>query len=160
MTGNEWRILRDTDSSIAHCPTSNLLLGSGVMPLAEVLRMNIPYALGTDVGASPTVSMLAEMHRFLRMHAVSSARATPQEALHRSTRAPADLLELGGQLGRLEAGMPMSFIEVEPSCAISAEMSAAAVIRSLLPDDLDSPATVQRVTVQGKTVFHRSGSDA
>jgi guanine deaminase len=161
MTDDEWRILRDTGSSIAHCPTSNLLLGSGVMPLEQVLRWNVPYALGTDVGASPTVSMLAEMKRFLHVHAAHSDRATAEQALYRSTRASADLLEICQQFGRLEKGQPMSFIEVDSSAALSSEPSTEAVIRSLLPADLDHPrATVQRVTIQGKTIFHRSGNDA
>src|SRR4051812_38438815 len=83
MSGDEWQMLRDTGTTIAHCPTSNELLGSGVMPLDEVLSREIPYAIGTDVGASPTVSMLAEVGRFLRAHAGRSARATPAEALYR-----------------------------------------------------------------------------
>jgi guanine deaminase len=160
MTDDEWRILRDTGSVIAHCPTSNTLLESGMMPLDEVLRWKIPYALGTDVGASPTVSMIAEMQRFLQVHTGRSASATAAEALFRSTRAPADILGMGAEFGRLEQGSPMSFIEAEPS-SVSNEMSTEAVIRSLLPDDLDHPAaTIRQVTLVGRTVFSRSGNDA
>jgi guanine deaminase len=68
MTPVEWEILAATDAAIAHCPTSNVLLGSGRMPLDELISHHIPYAIATDVGASPTVSMLAEMERFLRLH--------------------------------------------------------------------------------------------
>ncbi len=87
MTDDEWNILRDTASVIAHCATSNLLLQSGVMALGEVLKRKIPYAIATDMGASPTVSMLAEMKRFLDVHRDKTDRATPQEALYRATRA-------------------------------------------------------------------------
>jgi guanine deaminase len=160
MTDDEWRILRDTNSSIAHCPTSNLLLESGVMPLDEVLRWRIPYALATDVGASPTVSMLAEMARLLQVHRKTSSRATAVEALYRSTRASADLLGLSEQCGRLEVGSPMSFIEVDSS-STSPDLSADEAIRALLPHDLDHPsASVARVNIAGQTVFQRSGNDA
>jgi guanine deaminase len=159
MTEDEWEIVRDTGSVIAHCPTSNLLLGSGVMNLDQVVERQIPYAIGTDVGASPTVSMLAEIGRFLRVHRETSTHATAVEALHRSTRAPADLLGLGAELSRLEVGKPMSFIEVE--CQTPSVATAEAAIRSLLPTDLDHPAqAVNRVTVAGKTLFERGRGNA
>jgi cytosine/adenosine deaminase-related metal-dependent hydrolase len=119
------------------------------MRLDEVLDRKIPYAIATDVGASPTVSMLAEMRRFMQVHGGISSRATAAEALCRATLAPADLLGMGSRLGRLEAGMPMSFIEVE-----SSDLSPARVIESLLPENPDQPAgAVNRVTIAGKIVF-------
>jgi guanine deaminase len=156
MTHDEWGVLRDSGSVVAHCPTSNQLLGSGVMPLDEVLDRRIPYAIATDVGASPTVSMLAEMKRFLNVHASSCSRATAAEALYRSTRAPAEMLGLGSQLGLLEAGRPMSFIEVE-----SSDSSAKSVIESLLPQSINRPnPSVSRVTLAGRPVFERNQKHA
>lgn len=154
MRPDEWVIARDTGSVVAHCPTSNLLLGSGVMPLDEVLDRGIPYAIATDVGASPTVSMLAEMARFLAVHVGRSTRATPTEALYRATLAPAEVLGLEAAVGRLEAGRPMSFIEVAPVRSFGERTTADEAIRSLLPEDLDSPApAVRRVTIAGRTQF-------
>jgi guanine deaminase len=156
MTEPEWAILRDTGTAIAHCPTSNLLLGSGVMNLDEAIDRGIAYALGTDVGASPTVSMLAEMARFLQVHAGRSARATPAEALYRTTLAPAEILGLDHRLGRLEAGRPMSFIEVDAIPEIAPRAPVEEVIRALLPADLDAPAeSVRRVTLGGRAAFER-----
>ena len=147
VTDDEWSILRDMNVTIAHCPTSNLLLDSGVMPLCDVLDRGLNYALATDVGASPTVSMLAEMRRFLSVHAGRCDRATPAEALYRSTLTPAELLEVGGRLGTLAAGRPMSFIEV-------AAGDDADPILSILPADPDDPPpNVRRVTLAGKAVF-------
>jgi len=153
MRPDEWSMVADSGSAIAHCPSSNLLLGSGVMALDEVLDRNIPYAIATDVGASPTVSMLAEMARFLVVHDGRSARATACEALYRATLAPAQLLGLK-DIGRLEAGRPMSFIEVGVSVQTPiGEMSSEQAIRSLLPTDLDSPSpSVQRVILGGQRV--------
>lgn len=111
MGDDEWGMLRDAGAVVAHCPTSNSLLGSGVMRLAEVKRRGIPYAICTDVGASPTTSMLCEMAEFLRVHPT----ATGEEAVYRSTLAPAEILGLDREVGVLEVGMPMSFIEVESS---------------------------------------------
>jgi guanine deaminase len=161
MRDGEWSILRDAGSVVAHCPTSNLMLCSGVMPLDEVLARGIPYAIATDVGASPTVSMLAEMGRFLRVHAGRSSRATPAEALYRSTLAAAEILGLDQTLGRLEAGRPASFIEVSPTSDLSGARTADDVIERLVPEDLDAPTpSVNRVTLGGRVVFRREAAHA
>ena len=76
------------------------------MSLDAVLSHKISYAIATDVGASPTVSMLAEMNRFLQVHAGRSKHATPSEALYRATLAPAEILSL--EMGCLETGKPAS----------------------------------------------------
>lgn len=161
MTQTEWAMVRDTGSAVAHCPTSNLLLGSGMMPLDEVLNRGIAYGVATDVGASPTVSLLAEMARFLAVHAGRTTRATPAEALYRTTLGSAELLGVADRFGSLAAGKPMSFIEVEPTAATVTRLSASsvsadAIIRSLLPTDLGRPApSVRRVTVDGRTAWSR-----
>jgi guanine deaminase len=160
MKPEEWQILVSKGSAIAHCPTSNLMLGSGLMQLDRVLDLKIPYAIATDVAASPTVSMLAEMRRFLTVHSGQSARATPSEALWRATLAPAQILGLEGALGRLEPGRPASFIEVE-AAAPAQDASTDDVIRSLLPTDIDNPRpSILRVTLAGNTAFQRSGRHA
>ena len=111
MQEDEWSMVRDSGASIAHCPTSNTLLGSGVMNLDEVIARGIDYAICTDVGASPTTSILAEMALYLKIHHNRSKRATPSEALYRSTLAPARMLGRN-DLGTFEVGMPLSYVEV------------------------------------------------
>jgi guanine deaminase len=113
-----------TASSIAHCPVSNTLLGSGVMPLDTIRAAGIPHALCTDVGASPTTSLLCEMAQFLKVHAGRSEAATPEEALWLVTLAPARILGLADRIGTFAPGMEWSFIEVaehEPRSATARE---------------------------------------
>lgn len=160
MSPPEWEMLAAAGAVIAHCPTSNLLLGSGLMPLDQVIHHKIPFAIATDMGASPTVSMLAEMGRFLLVHAGRSIHATPSRALWHATVAPARILGLEEMVGRLEPGRPASFIEVQPTGPLAAD-SADDAIRALLPSNLDNPEpTISRVTLAGKTVFQRSGHRA
>ena len=149
MTDSEWAILEDKGCAIAHCPTSNLLLGSNVMRLDEVMGRGIAVALATDVGASPTQSMLAEMRRFLQVHAAQfSTLATPTLAMFLATRAPAKIMGL--DLGLFDSGRPASFIEVAPIRPVTRDMTSAVVIEALLPVDPDSPTqTVLCVTLDG-----------
>lgn len=112
-TPGELERIAQTGCAIAHCPTSNTLLSSGIMPLDDIASHGIDYAICTDVGASPTSSMLAEMAQYLKVHAGRSSRATPTEALFRSTLAPARILGIDDRIGSFDIGKPMSFIEVE-----------------------------------------------
>jgi len=105
-------LIAGSASSIAHCPVSNTLLGSGVMPLDTIRSAGIPHALCTDVGASPTTSLFCEMAQFLKVHAAASSSATPEEALRLVTVAPARMLGVGDRLGTFAPGMEWSFIEV------------------------------------------------
>jgi guanine deaminase len=111
---SELAIIAQQHAAVAHCPTSNTLLCSGVMPLDAIADRGIPYAICTDVGASPTMSMLAEMAQYLKIHAGRSKRATPSEALYRATLAPAEILGLTEWVGTLDVGQRMSLIEIEP----------------------------------------------
>jgi guanine deaminase len=112
MTDAEINLVARAEAVIAHCPTSNTLLCSGIMSLDRIRAAGIEYAICTDVGASLTTSILAEMAQFLKVHAGRAEHATPSEALYRATLAPAKILGISDQVGSLEIGKPMSFIEV------------------------------------------------
>lgn len=132
MGDDEWSLVERHGSVVAHCPTSNTLLGSGIMPLDTVLARGVPYAICTDVGASPTTSLLAEMAQFLKVHAGRHAGATPSEALYRATLAPATLLGLDRQMGALAVGRPLSCIEVDGPTAGGAPQTADDAILAAL----------------------------
>jgi guanine deaminase len=112
MNGDEWSVARDTASSIAHCPTSNSLLGSGIMNFDTACARGIPYALCTDVGASPTTSLLCEMEHFLIVHSNRHTQATPQSALAAVTFCPAKILGLD-TIGSFAIGKDFSFVEID-----------------------------------------------
>jgi guanine deaminase len=141
MTDAEFDTVANKSSVIAHCPTSNTLLGSGVMPLDRMSRYGIDWAICTDVGASPTTSLLAEMSQFLKVHAGRSRLATPSTALYRITRAPAKILELDNELGRFAPRMPLSFVEIKSKVQASPSASADEVISKCLLDGHVKPVS-------------------
>jgi len=162
MRAEEFDMLAASAVAIAHCPVSNTLLGSGVMPLDEVRRAGIPYALCTDVGASPTTSLLCEMAQFLKVHAASSPAATPEEALRLVTLAPARLLGLGDRLGTFAPGMEYSFIEAEWGEERPPESARAAILHGLVrmtAADLDAWRNADDPRTRGVARLSGAGLD-
>ncbi len=137
MSDDEFDMLEAAPgTAIVHCPVSNTLLGSGVMPLDKVLRRRIPYAICTDVGASPTTSLLCEMVQFLRVHQGRSVFATPQEALFGTTLSPAMILGLDQRLGSFDPGKDFSFLEVAGGDVPDGSLPDDAILNGLLEVDI------------------------
>ncbi len=109
LSDRELARLAETQTILAHCPTSNVALGSGRMDLAQLRKHGVRWVLATDVGAGPLLSQLDTMRTFLHVHQGHVA-VTATEALCRSTAIPGDFLArlqpaLRG-LGTLAVGAP------------------------------------------------------
>lgn len=95
-----------------HCPVSNLKLGSGVAPVAQMLERGIPVAIGTDGAASNNnLNMIEEMRfaTFLQKGIERKADVLPaQQALAMATQHGAQALGTGG--GVLQAGYKADLI--------------------------------------------------
>lgn len=62
LNDNEIELVKKTGTTLAHCPASNLKLGSGQMPLQKYLDSGLKLTLGTDsVASNNSLSMIAEM---------------------------------------------------------------------------------------------------
>ena len=107
FSDEELRILKETNTGICHCPTSNMRLGSGTARVKEMLDMGIRVGLGVDGSASNDSSdMLGEVrHALLVQRLKYGADAlTARAALHMAIRNGAKLLNLT-RLGSIEEGM-------------------------------------------------------
>ena len=98
LTSQEWKILADTQAAIAHCPTSNAPrdedgLGSGLFELERARSEGVRWALASDIGAGPYLSMLDVMQSFLSQHRSVGRVVSAKEALYRATIAGAHILE-------------------------------------------------------------------
>ena len=97
------RRLAETRTWVAHCPTSNVALGSGRMPLERMFTAGVNVALATDVGAGPELSMLDVMAMFLAVQA-SVPTVRPTLALELATLQGARAMGEGSRRGSLEPG--------------------------------------------------------
>lgn len=105
---NEMTILREHDATIAHCPTSNLKLASGIAPVTQMLKHELTVGIGTDGPASNNdLDMFEEIRlaAILAKTAANDPTALPaREALLMATRQGAEALFMGDKTGSLEVG--------------------------------------------------------
>ncbi|MBN2493625.1 MAG: 8-oxoguanine deaminase [Deltaproteobacteria bacterium] len=93
--------MAETGTGVAHCPVSNLRLGSGIAPVPAMLRAGVPVGLAVDGSASNDSSnMLRELQLAMLVHRVGTAvEAMP-------ARTVLQMATLGGSrvLGRDDTG--------------------------------------------------------
>lgn len=109
---SEWQMLSDSGSSIAHCPTSNAFLGSGLFDLetARSCQPNMRLGLATDVGAGTTLSMLKTMGAAYNVAQLRGNGLSPVKAFHMATYGAAQALHLEERIGRITAGLEADLV--------------------------------------------------
>lgn len=111
MSDEEYKKLAKTKTKIAHCPTSNLFLKSGRMPVEKVERSGCEYGLGTDVGAGTSMSVFAEMRHADYVQVDSSV--SPEKAFWLATTGGARALSMGVDIGSLDEGKFADFAVID-----------------------------------------------
>lgn len=109
--------LAAADATVAHCPTSNSALGSGLFPLRTHLEHGVRVALGSDVGAGTGFSLLKEGLNAYFVQQLLGAEGVPLTAahlLHLATTAGADALGLGDVVGQLSVGHDFDAVWLRP----------------------------------------------
>jgi cytosine/adenosine deaminase-related metal-dependent hydrolase len=112
MSGDEINTLAKTQSGVCHCPTSNMILASGMAPIRDMLDAGVRVALGVDGSASnDSGHLLAEARQAMLLQRVGwpgfTARAdrlSAREALEMATLGGAKVLNRQDELGSLEPG--------------------------------------------------------
>lgn len=112
----EFAILADTGTNVAHCPSSNLKLGSGIAEVSKMLEQGISVSLGADGAAcNNRLDMFTEMRTMaLLQKSLLGPEVIPAaQALRIATIAGAKALGLDGEVGSLEAGKRADVIVVD-----------------------------------------------
>ena len=101
-------LLAHYGASVAHCPSSNLKLASGIAPVARFVERNLNTGLGTDGAASNNrLDLLEEMRLAALLAKAQSTRANSvpaHTALHMATLGAAKALGLDHRIGSIEVG--------------------------------------------------------
>ncbi len=100
----DFRHLHETDTALAHCPTSNNFLGSGRFDLRAAKQAERPVrvALATDLGGGTNFSMLRTMQAACEVAQMSGYALAPSCALYLATRGAARALDLDDRIGSVE----------------------------------------------------------
>jgi guanine deaminase len=108
--------LAGADASIAHCPSSNAFLASGIFAMARHCAHGVRFGLGTDVGAGTGLSLFKEglMAYHVQMVRAEGELIGPAHLLYLATRAGAEALGLGDEIGDLSPGCSADFVLVRP----------------------------------------------
>ena len=96
--------LRDSGAQIAHSPSSNLFLGSGLFDWPAAQAAGVAVSIASDVGGGTSLSMIRTMADAYRVQAMAGQRLTAWTALHAATRGSAQALGLAAEIGSLETG--------------------------------------------------------
>jgi cytosine/adenosine deaminase-related metal-dependent hydrolase len=143
-----------TRTGVAHCPTSNMRLASGIAPLRALQRAGARVGLGVDGSASNDGShLLAEARQALLLHRVMGdpAGLTAVEALRLATRGGAAVLGRD-DIGALAPGMAADFVGYRLDTlglAGGAIHDPLAAIVFCQPQSVDLSVIDGRIRVQG-----------
>jgi guanine deaminase len=121
LSDREQTRLAETGTRIAHCPTSNLFLGAGIMPLSERLAAGLVVGLGSDVSGGAELSLFGVMRtgayaqQARRTLAGDDAPALGAlDWLRLGTLDGARALGLDDAIGSIEVGKEADLIAIDP----------------------------------------------
>jgi 5-methylthioadenosine/S-adenosylhomocysteine deaminase len=152
VNGADMAILKAHGVGVAHCPSSNMKLASGVAPVVRMLALGIHVGLGPDGAASNNdLDMFEEMDLAAKLQKVSTLdpRALPaSDALDMATIGGARALGMEREIGSIETGKraDMIIVRLDRPNAVPLYNAVSQMVYAL------KAADVRDVMVNGKPV--------
>jgi cytosine/adenosine deaminase-related metal-dependent hydrolase len=115
MNEKEIKKLAETGTGVAHCPTSNMRLGSGIAPISEMIRNGVKVGIAVDGSASNDSSnMLMEMRMAMLLQRVKNGvdSLTATHAIELGTICGASVLGRD-DIGSIEVGKAADLILID-----------------------------------------------
>jgi guanine deaminase len=101
-------------AGVAHCPSANLFLKSGVFPWSGHTTAGIRFGLGSDVGAGYQINPFQVMRDAYNVQDKLFLR--PTDLFWRATLGGAQALRLDSTIGSLDEGKDADFVVLAPPC--------------------------------------------
>src|SRR5438105_1513267 len=156
-------------STVAHCPTSNLFLGSGLMKLDQLLKAGINVGLGSDVAGGPELNMWQVMRAAIEGQKARSAYEPnlrplrPSEAFYLATHGCASALGNVSILGTLDPGKEADLTIVDLAALLPYPQNQQALVE-LADEDVvalciyrGGPQANLETYVRGKCIYQAPG---
>ena len=117
LAPEDFGLLKAAGTGIAHCPSSNMMLASGVAPVLKLLQAGIPVGLGTDgvAGSNNDHNMLEEMDLAAKLQKITAgdpSALTANQAFDMATILGAQALGMSKMIGSLETGKRADIISI------------------------------------------------
>jgi atrazine chlorohydrolase/5-methylthioadenosine/S-adenosylhomocysteine deaminase/melamine deaminase len=153
---NDIRTLRAFDVKVANNPVSNLLLASGIAPIAEMQAAGITVGLGTDDGnCNNSVNIVADM-KFAALAQKgryrSAAAITAEKVLEMATIDGARAVGLGDRIGSLERGKKADLVLLDLAHAnlVPCHSVASVMVYQANGTEVDTVVVDGRILLEGR----------
>jgi len=115
-------LMRQKGATVAVCPTSNELLGTGEAPIARFVERNVRFGIGTDSMASnPLFDLFVEARKvraILKKQLGVDGALTSRQLIEKMTVEAAKILGFADELGSIEPGKRADFIVVDTGAIV------------------------------------------
>jgi|TARA_B110001469_G_scaffold27510_1_gene28215 guanine deaminase len=115
LCDQECERLAATDSAIAHCPSSNLFMGSGLFPMQRLQGYDIKMGMGTDVGGGTSFNMLQTLADSYKVQQLKGHNLSPEQSFYLATLGGAKTLDLSDRIGNFARGKEADFLLLDPN---------------------------------------------
>ena len=165
LNAREIDAIAAAQANVAHCPTSNFFLGSGLLRLDALLNAGIAVGLGSDVAAGPELNLWQAMRSALavqkarNMREPQLPRMRPAEAFYLATAGGARALGKSAVIGTLDPGKEADLLVVDLAALLPYGKNGNALDDLSTEDVLalciyrGNPAATQETYVRGRCVY-------
>lgn len=159
LSEDECNKLAAAECAVAHCPTSNLFLGSGLLDLKRLRAHGIKVGLGTDIGAGSSFSMFRTMDEAYKIQQLRGATLNPFQAFYMATQGGAVALNLDDKIGNFKTGKEADFqvLDLAATPLLRYRLAFCQNLQELLfaLSTLGDDRVIERVYALGKLVHSR-----
>lgn len=126
--------MQSAGAAAAFCPTSNLFLGSGLFDIAAADEAHLRFALGSDVGAGTSFSMLRTLDEAYKVAQLRGQHLSALRGFYLATLGGARALRLDDRIGSFATGREADFIVLDPDATplLSRRMRSARTLEERL----------------------------
>jgi guanine deaminase len=125
LTARERARLAEAGAAVAHCPTSNAFIGSGLCDVAGLAAQGVRVGLATDTGGGSSFSMLRTMAAAYEIAQLRGAALHPSALWWLATAGAARALGAGDRIGNLAAGLEADIVAIDLASTPAIAQAAA-----------------------------------
>ncbi len=161
LDNSELARIQEAGVSIAHCPSANFFLHSGLFRWFEVQGKGVLLGLGSDVGAGPELNLFKVMKdaQYTQSALFKGKVIDCQHLIYHGTLGGAKALGLDHRIGNFESGKEADFLVLDLHCKTGipddlAHRELDVILSSLV--FLGDDRLIQRTYVRGREVYRKS----